>query len=290
MAKFVRFLFACLALSFCSFVIADCELLDEPRSESITSEEIDEQLLKYERCLADALDSVAGVRVRFGLTHKDRNQHKEAIAQYTKALEINPEHIDAYTNRSLSYSALKEFSLALRDLDAAIDIAPNDIMVRYYKGITFVKMKRYAEAIEIFEAAQPLSTDPKQLARLLYQKGLAYKYLKRPDEALASFNEAITQDLEFPEAYFSRALNSQQEDKWDEALADYTRVIELQPDNAAAYYNRGIVYQKLDKDPLAVRDYTEAIKINPVYMKARVRKGMSYLVPLFPVILVLLLG
>jgi len=164
------------------------------------------------------------------------------------------------------------------------------VRAHYYKGITYMKMKRYKQAVAVFNSAQSMSNDPGRLAKIQYQKGLAYKYLQQPNDPLASFSEAISHDDAFVEAYFSRAFNSHQRGTWTEAVADYTQVIQLQPDNAAAYYNRGMVYQKLDKDSLAVRDYSRALKLNPVYVKARARKSLSFIIPLVPVILVLVLG
>ncbi len=49
--------------------------------------------------------------------------------------------------------------------------------------------------------------------------------------------------------------------KYDEAIADYNQVIKLKPKYAEAYSNRGNVYKKLKKYDEAIADYEKFIEL-----------------------------
>jgi len=55
----------------------------------------------------------------------NQNDHYGAIADYTKAIEINPNNADAYTNRGVVKYDLKDSSGAIADHTKAIEINPN---------------------------------------------------------------------------------------------------------------------------------------------------------------------
>ena len=51
-------------------------------------------------------------------------QHKEAIADYDKAIELNPKDAQAYNNRGVAKKMLKQYKEAIADYDKAIELNP----------------------------------------------------------------------------------------------------------------------------------------------------------------------
>ena len=50
----------------------------------------------------------------------------EAIADYNKAIDMNPDFADAYDNRGLTFYKQGSFTQAIVDFNKAIEINPND--------------------------------------------------------------------------------------------------------------------------------------------------------------------
>ena len=56
----------------------------------------------------------------------EKGDYNGAISDYTKAIEINPNYVDAYFNRGISKAELKDYSGAISDYNKAIELDPND--------------------------------------------------------------------------------------------------------------------------------------------------------------------
>jgi Flp pilus assembly protein TadD len=54
-----------------------------------------------------------------GIAYYKQGQYDQAIADYTKALEINPKYADVYNNRAYAYYYLKDYGRAWADLHEA---------------------------------------------------------------------------------------------------------------------------------------------------------------------------
>ena len=71
--------------------------------------------------------------------------------------------------------------------------------------------------------------------------------LKRHDEALASYDRALTLRPDYAEAHYNRGNALEELKRHDEALASYDRALTLRPDHAEALNNRGIALQELKR-------------------------------------------
>ena len=57
-----------------------------------------------------------------GLIYNEKGQWDKAIAEYNKAIELNPEYADAYNNRGLAYLDLAQFDHGCQDLQKACEL------------------------------------------------------------------------------------------------------------------------------------------------------------------------
>lgn len=65
-----------------------------------------------------------------GNAYIDKNNYDQAIKDYTKVIELNPQNADAYNNRGASYINKNNYDQAIKDYQKAIEIDPN---VKYAK-------------------------------------------------------------------------------------------------------------------------------------------------------------
>src|ERR1035437_6506033 len=83
------------------------------------------------------------------------------------------------------------------------------------------------------------------VAETLNNRGNILKELKRYEEALASYDRALTVQSDYAEAFFNRGRTLKELKRFEEALASYDRALMLRPDYAEAFSKRGTILWKL---------------------------------------------
>ena len=61
-----------------------------------------------------------------GIAKYNLGQHEEAIKDYNKVIELNPNESAAYNNRGAAKKNLGQYEDALRDCKKALELCPND--------------------------------------------------------------------------------------------------------------------------------------------------------------------
>ena len=72
--------------------------------------------------------------VNLGLAHYDKGEYDLAIAEYTKAIELDPENAVAYNGRGDVYYDKGELALAIADYTQAIKLDPQYAVAYYNRG------------------------------------------------------------------------------------------------------------------------------------------------------------
>jgi tetratricopeptide (TPR) repeat protein len=68
------------------------------------------------------------------------------VADYTKAIELNPNDSAAYNNRGVLNYELKKYKEAVDDCSRAIELKPTDAKAYYNRGNAKKKLKLCKEA------------------------------------------------------------------------------------------------------------------------------------------------
>ena len=162
----------------------------------------------------------------------------DAIAFFTKAIELKPDLADAYNNRGFVYQKQNKWQLALADFNKAVQLQPRNAL--YYKNRAFVYSTiNFDMAISDYTTA--LKLDPLdyvtwyRLAAHQAQRRISSDQLKAVDH----YSEAIRLKPDFVEAYVGRGVSHNfAGSKDDSAMADFNKAIELMPGYADAYVKR----------------------------------------------------
>ncbi|MBN1190690.1 MAG: tetratricopeptide repeat protein [Dehalococcoidales bacterium] len=92
-----------------------------------------------------------------------QKKYDAAIADYSKAIELDPSRGIAYSNRGAAYSAKGENEQALDDHNHAIELDPNYSLGYYNRAMVYHLMKRLEEAIADLEKVISLNNNPSLL-------------------------------------------------------------------------------------------------------------------------------
>jgi tetratricopeptide (TPR) repeat protein len=106
---------------------------------------------------------------------------------------------------------LKRYAEALQNYDKAIDINPNVSPIWHNKGITLENLKRYEQAIVAYDRAIQINQYSTEFldvtaADSWYGRGVSLFAMKRYQEAVASFDRAIALRPDFADAIKARSI------------------------------------------------------------------------------------
>jgi tetratricopeptide (TPR) repeat protein len=135
-------------------------------------------------------------------------------------------------------------------------------------------MRRYDEALADFN--QAIEINPK-LTWAIASRGETYRALNRYPDALADFDRAISQSPGLAWAIADRGIARRQMRRYTDALLDFDTAIELDSRYSWAIANRGETYRRLGRYNAAVADFDRAVEIDQDYAWAVASRGKTHL-------------
>jgi Tfp pilus assembly protein PilF len=169
----------------------------------------------------------------------------EAEQAYRALLKSQHRHFDATHLLGLSLLQQGKIEAAERQLDRALRFAPRDsenpnvAEANNNHGLALSRLRRFDEALARFEQALLIRPDH---VDALSNRAAALQELYRPDEALDAYDAVLAVQPRFAAACNNRGKTLGDLGRYEEALASFTQAIALEPDYADAFYNRGLVH------------------------------------------------
>ena len=189
-----------------------------------------------------------------------RASASSAIADYGRAIEIDPNYVLAYFNRAVALRRGGAAERAIADLDQAIRLDPSLARAYNERGLAWYDSHDLDRAIADYSEA--VRRDP-AYAAAYNNRGNAFDDKGDTDRAIADYSEALRADPNFALAYYNRGITWRRKGETDRAIADYDQAIRLDPNYATAYNNRGNAFDDKGDRDRALADYSAAIRIDP---------------------------
>jgi tetratricopeptide (TPR) repeat protein len=131
--------------------------------------------------------SDASAFLQKGINSIQSEDYQQAIKDFDKAIELNPNLAEAYNNRGLVYGKLGNLQQAIKDFDKAIELNPNYAEAYYSRGIAFGKLGNLQQEIKDYDKAIELNPD---LAQAYYNRGNAHMNLDNLQQATKDLKTA----------------------------------------------------------------------------------------------------
>jgi tetratricopeptide (TPR) repeat protein/S1-C subfamily serine protease len=218
--------------------------------------------------------STANQWIEYGNQLYRLNKYTDAVKAFDRAIILQPNLIFAHYGKGLALLSTGSLTTALDSFDYAISFVtiPEQSKFYYlwkYRGITLADLGKYSEALVAISKA--ISLEPLDIT-LLNEKASLLRKLKRYPEAITIFDQIIA--LEKKAWAYSNRGNAKSDigDK-NGAIIDYDNAIHINPQFAEAYYNRGVAKSALGDKKGAIIDYDSAIHINPQFAEAYSNRG-----------------
>ncbi|HTS17706.1 MAG TPA: tetratricopeptide repeat protein [Verrucomicrobiae bacterium] len=185
---------------------------------------------------------------------------RQGIAQYERALQLNPDYAEAHDNLGLALMKLDRVPEAIRHFEQALSIRPDSAEAHDNLGVALVRSGRLQEGIE--EYTRALQLDP-NFAEAHNNLGLVLARLNRLAEAIGHFEQALAIEPDLIEARNNLGNALLQEGRTEEAVAQYEQALRIDPDSASTESNLGLALTRLGKFPEAITHYERALRIDP---------------------------
>jgi tetratricopeptide (TPR) repeat protein len=230
---------------------------------------------------SDAVTQAAAYYER-GNQQFELGDYAAAIADYSRAVELDPTHARAFNNRGLAHSMQENSTAALDDFTTAIRLDPayarahkNRLRLLEQQGTTATAaeqtMRELAEGY-----AQLAELEPANRAGYLYRQGSVLYGLRDFAGARRAFDTALAAEPQQVDALYERALLNLAEHQTDAAIADLDAALRLSPRAANAYYARGIAYSRAGDQERAIADFDAALQLRAEYAEALLGRAVAH--------------
>jgi putative GTP pyrophosphokinase len=121
----------------------------------------------------------------------NKNQFDEAIAFYTRILDLEPKADIAsliYKHRGMAFFARSHYHEAVGDFAKALELDGTSYKAPYYQGIVCAVLLQYSQAVDAFNRS--LEINPYQ-PYCLYRRGQVFYHLEDYPQALADCEAAL---------------------------------------------------------------------------------------------------
>lgn len=156
---------------------------------------------------------------------------EEAIAAYSKAIELNPKNEQAYAGRVM----LESGEAQLADCNKLIEFQPQ--IARWYamRAKYYVETKKYDEATSDCKKALELAPGD---SHSLLARAAIYRAQGKYSDALADCNQALEAEPTYAAAFELRGLIYKEEKEYSKAVSDLSKAIEFAEDKDKETYTR----------------------------------------------------
>jgi tetratricopeptide (TPR) repeat protein len=231
---------------------------------------------------------------------------EEALHSYRRALEVQPDFLDAHLNRARVLQRLERRVEALDAYDNAIAVAPQlyeahlgradllrelgrpiDAIGGYIQGIglrtdlplgyiklaaTLAEAGRWEEALRSVDRAIALGEISAEAHTL---RGLALAGVGRGDDALRSYELAIERRADYAPAHVNRGILLRERGRFEEALQSYEAALAADGDSYEALSNRAAVRVDLGRFDAALADCDKAAMLRPDAAEIAVHRAVA---------------
>lgn len=99
---------------------------------------------------------------------------KGAVAEFNKAIELNPKDINYYLQRGMALGLTEDYEGAIKDYTTVLNNDPKQVFAYISRGGVYNKLKKYEKALSDFN--QALNIDPEN-TEAYNNRGWAKKFL-----------------------------------------------------------------------------------------------------------------
>ncbi|MBI4835391.1 MAG: tetratricopeptide repeat protein [Planctomycetes bacterium] len=205
---------------------------------------------------------------------KYRKLIDKAFECFSKAIEKNLSLTYSYYERAFIIAFIYDKTEeAVADFNKVIELDPESPLGYFARGTIEYYHKNYDKAIDYLAKAINLKRD---YADAHFNLGNAYNNLGNYKNAIEFYKETIRLKPDFAKAHYNLGNAYRSLGNNVKAIESYKEAIRFKPDFAEVHYNLGNAYRNSGNNVKAIESYKEAIHLKPAYAEAHSNIGVAY--------------
>lgn len=218
--------------------------------------------------------TISAFYVGRGYIHDVRQEEKDALEWYKKALSYEPNEPTALVNATIILQSQGNYAEALTYCNRLIDLDQDNSSVHYLKGTILQELNQYEEAVEGLKRCIALDNEN---ADAYFRLGLLLEeQYQEHKQALEMFDKVIDLTPEFDEVYLYKGDLLYDCNNYQEALASFEKAAQLNSENPYAFLRCGNALNALKRVEDAIQEYGKALKLDPECQPAYFQLAYSY--------------
>lgn len=199
--------------------------------------------------------------------------YREAIEEFTHALNQNHDLTEVYSNIAFEYENLEQYDKALDYLKKVLELEPDNDQTLSEIGLCYEMADRSNDAIEFFN--QFIDENP-------YSKGawfnlaISYNSIANHKKAIEAYEFVLAIDEDYASAWFNIANIYFSIGDYDQAIVYYTETINKEDPDVISYYFLGEAYEQNEMFEDALKNYKQAVAINQGFIEALLGLARTY--------------
>ena len=213
----------------------------------------------YSAANSDKIDEKNNV----AMSYMNEGEYKKAIAVYS---QIEPKTAETYEAVANCYRQLADFKNAIINYNKSVEINPENSEVYYALGVTYLEANNTDKAKEMFTKSlekDERNIKSKKMLAFIEQKeiikslDLAYEFYEKKDyaSALRYLDSAVQTFPNDAKVYYYRGLTRSELGDYKGAVEDLKETVAIDRTYIVAYYKLGEFLEKLNKEKEAMFMY-----------------------------------
>ena len=166
--------------------------LNQNRAKKISDPDKEAFALKLFEKLSGQNSGNSSVHVIGGDLYLALGKNREAVKEYTQALETGDVNYEVWQNLLYLEVQMEQFGDVLKHADQALELFPNQGMLHYFHGFANLRKRQYQEAITSLEQAKRLTqSDSNFMSDINNMLGDAYNSTKAYEKSDKAYDEAL---------------------------------------------------------------------------------------------------
>ena len=203
---------------------------------------------------------------RLSEIYTQMGEAQKAIDQYDEWAQQDSTNFEIWYEKGVLLTQLKDTPAAITALEHSYRLAHIN-----YNGLALASLYGATLNPKVITICDDLlRKDTSDITKdVLYLKGSYYSDTKQYDKAIKEFNECISRDWKFTDAYIEKGIVLHDLKKYDSALKVFTMAATVTNTSADAWYWMARCYEAMGKKDLALQNYEQALALDKNFDEAR---------------------